>query len=103
MIKRDRQYEELYEWDWAFCGKHGQKLHHGILKNMADHYGATACGYEGYLAIPGWAERQSIDRCVKCCKLLGFPTGTGSPKNDGICRPLVIKRLQERGFTIHVR
>lgn len=47
-----------------------------------DFEGDVLCGRQGWWAIPGFISRLSVERCERCCYLLGYPHGTGSPKND---------------------
>lgn len=50
--------------------------------------GVTVCGVRGRLGIPGLFSRLGAPRCRKCSKKLGWPKGTGSPKNDTAIRYL---------------
>ncbi|GAF89653.1 unnamed protein product, partial [marine sediment metagenome] len=44
--------------------------------------GETSCQRVGEWFIPGIFSRMGMSRCRQCCKALGAPNGTGSPKND---------------------
>jgi hypothetical protein len=49
-----------------------------------------ACGQTAAAVfIPGMFTRQTLARCGKCCRRLGFPEGKGSPKNDPECRKIL--------------
>ena len=49
-----------------------------------------ACGRTaGGLWIPGMFTRMGAQRCIGCCRALGYPPGKGSPKNDPACRVLL--------------
>jgi hypothetical protein len=50
-------------------------------------------GLTGWLSIPGLFSRMGKERCKHCCRMTGMPQGTGSPKNDDACRPLVEQRI----------
>lgn len=58
-----------------------------------EHPVLLACGQvAAWLRIPGLFSRSHLDglpRCTGCCRALGFPAGSGSPKNDDRCRPLL--------------
>lgn len=41
------------------------------------------------LHIPGIGSRMSLPRCRQCCRALGLPPGSGSPKNDDECRRIL--------------
>lgn len=53
-----------------------------------------ACGrVAAMLMIPGMFSRGGfgggLPRCSGCCRALGYPEGTGSPKNDPRCREIL--------------
>lgn len=53
-----------------------------------------ACGQVARsLFIPGMFSRGGfgggLPRCTGCCRALGMPAGTGSPKNDDACRAVL--------------
>jgi hypothetical protein len=49
-----------------------------------------ACGRTArYACIPGFITRMGAQRCRGCCRVLGYPQGKGSPKNDQACRLLL--------------
>jgi hypothetical protein len=49
-----------------------------------------ACGQQAAGAwIPGLLSRLGAERCPGCCDTLGYPQGTGSPKNNETCRQLL--------------
>ena len=79
------------EWDWWLLGQ-GERLHHALTWDPQGEtfgHGFTSCGRGGMLSIPGMFTRMGAERCRKCCERMGYPQGTGSPKNDDACRPLV--------------
>jgi hypothetical protein len=39
--------------------------------------------------VPGVLERMTTERCRRCCKMLKYPKGFGSPKNDPACREIL--------------
>ena len=87
---------ELGEWDW-WDTPTGERLHSASVPYDPSYEvagnGVTACGRRLWLAIPGIFTRLGLPRCRHCCRKLGYPPGTGSPKNDERCRPLVEARL----------
>ena len=92
---------DLWEWDWSYT-VHGNLLHHAATLDPNKDYsaegnGITSCGRKLWLAIPGIFSRMGMERCKRCCDALGYPHGTGSPKNDDACRPIVEARLREAG------
>ena len=92
----ERYAYELGEWDWYYT-MYGMVLHHAAEFDLADGEtsgdGVTSCGRKTFLMIPGIFSRMGLPRCKRCCAALGYPQGTGSPKNDDACRPLVEARL----------
>lgn len=99
LVDDDAEMVELGEWDW-WQPATGRKLHAATVEINPDYdtagWGRTACG-RGllWLSIPGVFTRMGAKRCVLCCDALGYPHGTGSPKNDPACRPLVEARIAE--------
>lgn len=92
-------FAELAEWDWAVT-LGGDRLHGIASLEGADvweregHQPAMAfCGLRTLFTIPGIFTRMGAERCSRCCDKLGWPRGTGSPKNDPTLRPLVEARL----------
>lgn len=90
------------EWDWTRT-RAGQRLHAPLVwddpaEDMYVSDGVTACRVSGELWIPGVLSRLGMPRCRRCCRLVGMPTGNGSPKNDDACRPLVERRLRSLGL-----
>lgn len=89
---------ELLEWDWAYT-EHGDRLHHvSTIERETDYgqrsvEGVTTCGIATTLFVPGLFSRMGMERCRPCCRKLGLPEGTGSPKNDDSLRPWVEARL----------
>ena len=87
---------ETFAWNWAVT-EHGRVLH-GVeqLNSVGDHeespdtwaYGDTFCGYSGKLYVPGLLTRMGARRCKKCSRILGWPDGHGSPKNDDSVREM---------------
>lgn len=98
----------LVDNDWLVT-RRWNRLHHATLDDVdlqemfdarqlgedyrqADGRGPwrLACGRTAaYLSIPGIISRMTKPRCVGCCRVLGYPTGVGSPKNDNECRKLL--------------
>lgn len=91
---------ELAEWDWVNKNG-GRALHHlaaaddpASFEQDCGGSGVTSCGLRAeWWLIPGIFSRSGSPRCRICCKALGYPQGTGSPKNDMRCRGLVEARL----------
>ena len=99
-MNNDERAEEvrlLGEWDWWYGPPRYRVLHAAevtydpSLDTAGE--GMSVCGWQTTFAIPGIFSRMSLPRCAKCCDKLGYPRGTGSPKNDQRCRPLVEQRL----------
>ena len=96
----------LTEWDWVLRWrtktKVDQVLHHLAATDEpwdetdTQGTGVTSCGLTGYVAIPGLGDRMGGPRCPDCCRVVGYPEGKGSPKNDEACRPLVEARIARR-------
>lgn len=93
---------ELFICDWAY-GSRGEKLHHvaemGEPLDSVGAHGVSACGRRGRWYLPGFLGRLCLERCSQCCRALGLPNGTGSPKNDEALRPWMdaeLKRDRER-------
>lgn len=90
----------LAEWDWVVIGG-WDRLHHAARfddpdGDAYDEHGRTSCGREGWLSIPGmFARLGGTARCAHCCRIVGFPQGIGSPKNDAALRPLVEQRIRK--------
>lgn len=92
---------ELLEWNWALPPA-GERLHHVARFVRPDPVGrvgvigVTTChgGKPRFLGLPGILSRIGTPRCKSCCRKLGIPEGTGSPKNDDALRPLVEERLR---------
>lgn len=95
--------EELALWDWVIT-TNGRVLHHLLEFDDSDEAnaqwggaGTTACGrHSNWLCIPGMFTRMGAQRCKRCSRVLGWPEGKGSPKNDNALRPLVEQQQQER-------
>jgi hypothetical protein len=88
----------VVEWDWVVAASYS-RLHAPLVwddpeYNASVEDGRTVCGLSGYLTIPGLFSRMGLPRCAHCCRMTGMPPGTGSPKNDDACRPIVERRLQ---------
>ncbi len=92
----------LIEWDWLLATG-AARLHFAdfsdddatelVMVGPPDRV-RFVCGYTGiHPRIPGFFERQSIQRCIRCCDRLAYPRGIGSPKNDDTIRPLVKARI----------
>jgi hypothetical protein len=99
-MNSDRQ---LVEWDWLIT-YYATRLHFAeftddeatqlVMHGISDGKLRYICGFTGTDArIPGFFERQAVQRCKRCCDLLGYPQGIGSPKNDNATRPLVQARI----------
>lgn len=102
--RRALQVHILGEWDW-WQTPDGFRLHAAVVVEYnADFdpcgYGATLCRprRRTWLSIPGLLSRMSSPRCSHCCRILGYPHGSGSPKNDRRCRPSVVARLRQLGL-----
>jgi len=95
---RAREVRLLGEWAWWITSR-GDALHAADVPYDPTYdtggTGTTSCGRRTLLFIPGLFERMGLSRCKQCCRKLGYPTGTGSPKNDAGCRALVEARLAE--------
>lgn len=46
--------------------------------------GATCCGIEGHLVMPGIFSRLGLPRCPTCCQIAKVIEGGGMPGNYGI-------------------
>lgn len=97
-----REWPLLAAWDWVVLPTY-ERLHHLASLDDPDETerywvgtGRTSCNRRGLLAIPGIFSRMGLPRCQTCCRRAGFPQGTGSPKNDPACRPLVEAELANR-------
>jgi hypothetical protein len=55
---------------------------HGI--NGEPVVGVSACGRRGRFAMPGIVSRMGLERCVRCCDVVGVPKGKGAPYNQGV-------------------
>ena len=88
-------YRELGEWDWYVLPT-WRRIHYATLEEYTQPGGVgySPCGRRGEFWIPGLFARMSLPRCKRCCRALGFPVGTGSPKNDDACRPLAEARIK---------
>lgn len=88
----------LAEWDWVVTSTwavlHAPREVDDSFGRDAQGMGVTECGVDAWLQIPGVFTRMGAPRCKTCCRVTGFPQGTGSPKNDKACRPLVEARLE---------
>ena len=49
--------------------------------------GATCCGIEGHLVMPGIFSRMGLNRCAHCCRIAGVEVGHGIPGNGDKCGP----------------
>lgn len=93
-------FREFAEWDWVVSPT-GEVLH--ALASLDDEEqcerdwggaGRSVCGlYSDWWSIPGIFTRMGAMRCKRCCTVLRYPQGQGSPKNDDKCRPLVEARI----------
>lgn len=96
VIDRVQEFRQIGEWDWwvFYDGTvlHAAEVQYDQRLDVGGQ-GSTACGRRGTLWIPGIFTRMGAQRCKRCCLVVGFPQGTGSPKNDKKCRPLVKRRL----------
>lgn len=92
---------ELGRFDW-FATKTWRKLHAVRDEDWTDEHRADmlawgvwhpvrlACGRTAsQVFIPGPFTRMGAPRCTGCCRALGYPAGSGSPKNDDAVRPLL--------------
>lgn len=85
------------EWSWIIFARENV-LHAPVRWSDPDFDGSdggalTACGRTGTGYLPGILTRLSGERCVICCAVTSMPSGTGSPKNDDTCRPVVEARV----------
>lgn len=97
---------ELMEWDWVYGVVDDHEFLHYLTVHDWDEddvfgEGTSACGVDGDWSIPGFGSRLGAMRCAKCCTVMGYPTGKGSPKNDDACRPLIEARLPEKLPALH--
>jgi hypothetical protein len=85
--------------DWL-VSRSWNRLHHADLSpqdaaDLIDEGGLDgpvrlSCGRTAaWVGIPGVFTRMGAERCTGCCRALGFPVGTGSPKNASEIRPLL--------------
>jgi hypothetical protein len=51
-------------------------------------FGATCCGREGTLSMPGMISRMCMPRCAHCCRAAGVERGDGIPGNGGRSGPM---------------
>ena len=101
------EWREIAEWDWVVF-TNGRALHclarvQSSPEEIAEIWGARAitwCGRHGDVWIPGMFVRMGAQRCKQCCSVAGFPQGTGSPKNDKACHPMVKRRLRSLGYVV---
>lgn len=97
------EWREFAEWDWVEVDINGPRdddqLHAvtSVANDADDDWygvGTVACNAEPTtLHIPGMGARMSATRCPACCSVVGFPVGSGSPKNTPALRSLVEARL----------
>lgn len=40
--------------------------------------------FRGFLCMPGFSSRLSLQRCPECCKIMGIKEGDGNPYNEGV-------------------
>lgn len=89
---------ELAEWDWVVTPSwrllHAPKVFDDPSYDGFVEDGGTLCGRQGHLSIPGALTRMAARRCSHCCRITGMPEGTGSPKNDPVCRPVAEDRVR---------
>lgn len=86
---------DVAKWSWVYTA-HGKRLHHLAkpenLERIDDDWwasGFASCGLWSTFFLPGIMSRMGLERCARCCDVLGWPRGTGSPKNDDALRALV--------------
>lgn len=104
----DAEYGESWlksaAWNWVYTDtRHGRRLHHlartrDPLKAVGLYWrarGVSTCGIAATWVLPGVLDRMHMQRCARCCDLLGWPRGVGSPKNDPELRPLVEAELND--------
>lgn len=92
---------EMAEWDWVQTVSREGSLHcpEGVTgyedwDTSGELGGSVLCGIEGPFVIAGLFSRMGQERCKRCCDKLGWPRGTGSPKNDEALRSLVEARIE---------
>lgn len=97
MTRAPSEFLDLVEWDWAYFPN--PTVLHAIATFDGDDdlvpvggQGVTVCGRRGRLGIPGFLSRLHMRRCRACCRILGWPEGAGSPKNDPALRELAAER-----------
>lgn len=85
-------FQQLAEWDWVVTFR-SLRLHHVAEADWDDldrEWGGPAllsCGRRSeWVMIPGIFSRMGGTRCQRCCTVVGYPQGVGSPKNDEACR-----------------
>jgi hypothetical protein len=93
---------QLVEYDWLVTST-WERLHHAILddaqtlelanEGFAPDVTLTCGRHVKHVSIPGIFTRMGTPRCQRCCDRTGLPRGTGSPKNDQECRPIVGLKL----------
>ncbi len=97
-MREPSEFLDLIEWTW--CQTANGLLLHAVHSFDGDDdlfpiggTGVTVCGVKARLDIPGLLSGLGAPRCRKCCRLLGWPDGDGSPKNDDALRPLAEQRM----------
>jgi hypothetical protein len=87
--------EDLVRYDWLLGAK-GRILHapHPDFPMPTDDPAIaerwrTACNHWIHGSIPGMFSRLELPRCGRCCDVMGYPPGTGSPRNDPAIRSLL--------------
>ena len=85
------------DYDWVIISPRSDSVLHAPVLDAAQRAaleeealiqgGATLCGRKAHITlIPGLGHRMGGKRCNTCCDRLGYPRGTGSPKNDADIR-----------------
>lgn len=60
--------------------------------------GATCCGLEGHLTMPGLFSRMGLRRCTHCCRVAGVERGNGIPGNGDESGPRDAWQVDYAGF-----
>jgi len=98
LLEDHDQFVAIGRYDWYVTAA-GRRLHWadvtGHEEEITVGWAVTsavrlACGRTvTYLCIPGLFTRMGAQRCIHCCRALGYPRGKGSPKNDNACRVIL--------------
>ena len=70
-------------WGWV-SDENGKLFQDTCEDEKINGIGVTLCGIEGPVGMPGIFSRMGLERCPRCCELMGIPEGKGNPFNEGI-------------------